>query len=316
MRYKRLLAFSAVYLLWGWSYMAIRCVVQAVPPLLAAGIRYSLAGLLLLLFCLTQRGNSMPGRRQFLNAIGTGIVALGVSFGAVFWSSSRLPSWVVGLLLATSFFWTYLGECWIARRAPHSKMVATILVGLLAILLITRSDTGKSGASAAPMLIVLVAACVWSGAVLAIKHLKLPQSPFQTAALQMSSAGLLLLVISACIGEWSRLPASPRILQWRPMLAMSYLVIAGSIVAFSAFHWLIAHERPHLVSTSSYVNPLVALVTGVAISGEDCSPVQVAGAILLLLSIGTVWQLQRTVSTVPQNGIQRSRLERCGPEAV
>src|ERR1700678_3284662 len=106
---KRISAYAAIYLLWGGAYLAVRVLVQALPPFLVAGIRYSLAALVLIPVIL-MRSEQAPTWRQFLNTFWTGAVMLTVGYGAVFWASRRLPSWVVAVLASTTFLWTYLGE--------------------------------------------------------------------------------------------------------------------------------------------------------------------------------------------------------------
>lgn len=119
----------------------------------------------------------------------------------------------------------------------------------------------------------------------------MPRSCLQTAGIQLATSGLLLIGISAGLGEWSRLPAMNQIFAWRPFIALAYLVIAASVVAFAAFHWLMAREPASLVATSTYVNPIIAMLLGIAAVHERFSPLQLVGALAVLGSIILIWYL-------------------------
>jgi drug/metabolite transporter (DMT)-like permease len=118
----------------------------------------------------------------------------------------------------------------------------------------------------------------------------------QTAGIHLAASGLLMLLLSAVLGEWTRLPAIAGVLTWRTVLTMMYLVIAASVVAFSAFHWLLAREPASLVATSTYVNPMVAMVLGIAAAHERASPMQLVGAFAILSSIVMVWFMQKSTN--------------------
>ncbi len=298
MQTKRLLAYSAIYLLWGGSYVAIRCVVVAIPPLLAAGIRYSVAGLILLAISSVRR-SSVPTRIELRNAALTGIMSLGVAFGAVFWAETRLPSWIVGVLLTTSFLWTYLGECLLRRRRPAPKTLIAILLGLAAVPLILKPEFHRASGSALAIIAVLAAAWMWSASVLIIRCVPLPVDSLQRSSSQLTAAGLFLIASAFLTHQTHPLATLVRAFSWSVALSMAYLVLAASLLAFTAFQWLVEHEEPHLVATSSYVNPVVALLAGVCLLGEQCTPLQLAGATILLASVCAVWRFHMTAKELP-----------------
>lgn len=291
---KRIAAFGAVYVLWGGSYLAIRYVVHAVPPFFAAGVRYSVGGLILIVAGLCMHRSPRPTLRQVLNSVLTGIVLLTFSYGVIYWAETLLSSWVVAVLVSTVFLWTYLGECLILRLdSLRLRMLLPVLAGLIGMPLLLRATlfSGQRESLAAGVA-VLCAAWLWSATTLVLKKIDLPASSVQTAAIQLTSSGLVFFCISALAGEPSRLPPVREILTPGPILGMTYLVIAGSAVAFTAFQWLLAHESVALVATASYVNPIVAMVLGIILAHESCSPLQLTGAAVILLSVLLVWYLQ------------------------
>jgi drug/metabolite transporter (DMT)-like permease len=292
---KRIPAYAAIYLLWGGSYLAVRVLVQVLPPFLVAGLRYSLAALLLIPVIL-MRSDQAPTWRQLLNTLWTGATMLTVGYGAVFWAAQRLPSWVVAVLASTTFLWTYLGESLVLRSYRfQGRMLLPLFAGLAGIPLLVGGNLHRDTISVLAVLTVLLGALLWSAGSLAVKRINMPRSYIQTAGFQLATSGLLLLCISGGLGEWTRLPPMSQILAWRPIAAMAYLVIAASVVAFSAFHWLIAREPASLVATSTYVNPMVAMLLGIVAAHERYSPLQLVGALAVLSSIIMIWYMQGSI---------------------
>jgi drug/metabolite transporter (DMT)-like permease len=291
---KRISAYAAIYLFWGGSYLAIRYVVEVVPPFFAAGLRYTLAGLILIAFSMGIKRQPLPDRHQIFNAITTGIALLTISYGVVYWAETRLSSWIVAVIGSTIFLWTYLGECLVLHvDRPRAKMLLPLIAGLsgMPLLLKATFDQGQVKSLVAAIA-VLLGSCLWAATILTIKQIKLPRSYIQTAALQMTSSGLTLFCISWFSGEISRLPSAQRMLSSKPLFAMAYLVIASSVLAFTAFHWLLVHESAALVASSAYVNPMVAILLGIAAVHERSSPMQLLGAAIILGSIVLIWFMQ------------------------
>lgn len=291
---KRIPAYAAIYLLWGGAYLAVRVLVQVLPPFLVAGLRYSLAALLLVPVIL-MRNEPAPAWRQLLNTLWTGATMLAIGYGAVFWAERRLPSWIVAVLASTTFLWTYLGESLVLRSYPfQGRILVPLFAGLAGMPLLVGGDSHRDTISVFAVLAVLLGALSWSGGSLAVKRIDMPRSYIQTAGFQLAASGLLLLCLSGGLGEWTRLPPMTQIFAWRPIVAMAYLVIAASVVAFSAFHWLIAREPASLVATSTYVNPIVAMLLGLVAAHEHYSSLQLVGALAVLSSIIVIWYLQRS----------------------
>jgi drug/metabolite transporter (DMT)-like permease len=292
MGFKRFPAYAAIYLLWGGAYLAVRVLVREFPPFMVAGLRYCLAAACLVPIILTQRA-PLPGRRQMFNAAWTGMLMLAAGYGIVFWAEQRLSSWLVAVLVSTSFLWTYLGECFVLRSVRFRwAMLAPLLMGLAGMPMLVQGGEHRGGVSLLAALAVLAGALCWAAGSLALKSIDLPRTPVQTAGIQLAAAGLLLLSLSGALGEWANAPPLARCLAWQPLLAMAYLVFGASVLAFVAFLWLLEREPASLVATSMYVNPIVAMLLGVLAAHERSSPVQLAGALAVLGSILAVWRMQ------------------------
>ena len=298
---KRISAYAAIYLLWGGAYLAVRVLVHVLPPFFVAGVRYSLAALFLVPVILV-RGDPIPSRRQLLNTIWTGVTMLGVGYGIVFWAENRLPSWIVAVLMSTSFLWTYIGESLVLRSYRfQAKMLLPLLTGLVGMPWLVGGSLHWNRVSILAGLAVLLGAFSWSAGSLAIKRIDLPHSYIQTAGLQLASSGIFLLCFSGALGEWARLPALVQILAWKPLIAMAYLVIAASMVGMAAFHWLMTHEPASLVATSAYVNPMVAMMLGIVAAHERSSLLQIVGALAVLGSIVVIWYVQGSTRQLEMN---------------
>jgi drug/metabolite transporter (DMT)-like permease len=304
MSIKRILAYAATYLLWGGAYLAVRVLVQVIPSFLAAGARYCLAALCLSPFIFLSRALA-PSWRQSFNAVWTGVLLLVAGYGVVFWAEKQLPSWMVAVLVSTTFLWTYLAECLVLRSYRFRRMMLLpLLAGLAGMPLVAGGVSHRVGISIVPALAVVLGALCWSAGSVSVKWIDMPRSTIHTVGLQLASSGILLLCISAALGEWSSVPSVMRILAWRPVLAMAYLVVGASLLGFVSFHWLLKHEPASLVATSSYVNPIVAMVLGIAAAHERFSALQLVGAMSVLGSIVAIWLVR-----VPAGGLEILAIE-------
>jgi drug/metabolite transporter (DMT)-like permease len=294
---QKALAYAAIYLLWGGAYLAVRVLVQVLPAFLVAGLRYTLAAAFFVLVTLLRR-ESLPSRRQLFNTIWTGAAMLGAGYGVVFWAEKRLASWLVAVLLSTTFIWTYLGECLILRsRRLQARMLLPVVAGFAGMPFLMGGDFRRDRFSFVATLAVLLGAIFWSVGTLAVKRIDMPSSFIQTTGFQLASSGLLLIGLSGFLGEWQGLPAVTMIFAVKPIVAMAYLVIAASMLGFGAFNWLLAHEPPSLVATSAYVNPMVAMGLGIVAAHEDFSLLQLLGACTVLISIIVIWYFQRSADS-------------------
>lgn len=242
------LAFAAIYLVWGSTYLAIRVVVETLPPFLSAGVRFLIAGGLLFAF-LRARGFAKPSRLDWRNAIITGTLLLVGGNGLVVWAEQSISSGFAALVVALAPAWFALLD-WLRPRGvrPRVKTILGIVVGFLGVLMLMNGRGGTHGPShwwAA--LAVMVAGISWASGSLYSKHNSHSSSPWMAAAAQMICGGAGLLLVGSALGEpfrthWADVSA-------RSLWALAYLIVFGSWIGFSAYIWLLKASTPSRVST-------------------------------------------------------------------
>ncbi|MEN8375276.1 MAG: EamA family transporter [Gemmatimonadota bacterium] len=255
-------AFGAIYLIWGSTYLAIRYGVETIPPYLMTGVRCLIAGGLLYGWS-RWRGSSRPAGRAWLAAVGVGSLLFVVGQGVLSWAETRVPSGPAALLVATIPLWMVLVD-W-ARRggpAPAGRVWLGIGVGLSGVLLLTIPRGGAAGVDPLGAVAILFAAISWSVGSFWARSPTLPESRTQSAGMQLLAAGAVLVVIAAAVGEPSGF--DPRAVSGRSLAALTYLILFGSVVAFSAYIWLLDHSTPARIGSHAYVNPIIAVLLGVA----------------------------------------------------
>jgi drug/metabolite transporter (DMT)-like permease len=300
----RVLAYGAIYIFWGGSFLAIRELVAVTPPFFVAAMRFLLAGLLLYIFA-SWRGAPRPTGRELRHSIGMALVMFTGNYACLFWAEVRLASGTAAILTAMVPIWILLGEAMVLRTQRWSAAgVAGAALGIAGVALVSESVGFHAGMLAAAG-VLLLGTLFFSGATLWSRSLTLPADQMQRASLQMGFGGAGLLVLSAAAGELPRLPAALAAWNGRILLAFLYLLICASIWAFTAYTWLIHHEPAMRVSSYAYVNPLIASVLGVVLAGERISGLQAAGAALVILGVvATLMARQRSVRpAVPERSV-------------
>ncbi len=289
MSIRRLLAYGAIYFLWGGSFLGIRELVAVVPPFFAAGFRFTLAGLLLVAYsCL--RGQAQMPRGSLLGASTLGFIMFTLMYAALFWGEIRVPSGIAAVISAIIPVWIFIGELAILRTQKATPLsVAGIVLGFAGVVVLAceapASRGGTSSISTLAVLVLIGGTLCWGVGTLLSRRLALPKPQTLNAGLQMAIGGGLLFVLSAATGEIRRLPSLAVLLQPTLILSMTYLVICASIVAFTAYVWLIAHEPATRVASYAYVNPVIALLAGAALAGERLSGFQLIGVLLVLAGV-------------------------------
>ena len=289
-----LLAFAIVYVVWGSTYLAIRFAIESIPPLLMAGTRFLAAGGLLYLWTL-RRGATSAGpiagarsatRAQWKGAVLTGLFLITASYGLVSWAELTVPSGIVALVTGMTPLWMVVIP-WLARRThrPPPLVLAGIGLGLAAQALlfgvgsVDRIDPW--GLSA-----VVLAGIAWAIGSLRARRDDLPADPILSSALQMLTGGLVLVLLGLLVGEGARF--SLESMTRRSVLAWMYLVVAGSMVAYSAYLYLLKVTSPARASTYAYVNPIVAVFLGWLLAGEPIGRRTVIAMVLTLLAVMTI----------------------------
>ncbi len=284
-KWKILLAFAIIYLVWGSTFLAIRVGVHEVPPFLLAGLRFFVAGAAMYAW-LRVTGTPNPTRRQWIGASLLGGMIFVVDYGCLFWAEQRVPSGIAAVVLATIPVFITLLEILLLRTLRLSIGLAfSLLLGIagVAILMsnslsLRQAPIDRGGAAA-----LLLASFTWSVATVITRRTPLPESKPMSSATQMLAGGAQLFVFSALKGEFSTFHA--RAVSWNAWFALLYLIVAGSIVGFTAYVWLLHYESPTKVGTYAYVNPVIAVLLGYLFAGEALGARTMLGTLLVLISV-------------------------------
>ncbi|HXQ80831.1 MAG TPA: EamA family transporter [Opitutaceae bacterium] len=294
-----ILAFAAIYLIWGSTYLGIRVAVETMPPFLMAGMRFAIAGVILFSY-LRLRGAAWPTRVQWRDHSLVGVFLLLGGNGIVSWAELRTPSGFTSLILGASPLIVVLLD-W-ARpggKPPTAGLAAGVAVGIAGIALLLGPGAIPAGyrPPTADVIALFLASISWWIGSLYSKHSTSGAPLMMAAAIQMLSGSAAMLLTGWILGEGSQLhPGSVSFQSWS---AFAYLVIVGSIVAFPTYVWLLEHSTPAKVSTYAYVNPVVAMFLGWAILGEPMNlRIFLAAAIIIgavaIITIGRTWYAERT----------------------
>jgi drug/metabolite transporter (DMT)-like permease len=297
-RWQTLLAFAIIYLVWGSTFLAIRIGVREVPPLLLAGLRFFSAGLVLYLWA-RAKGTPAPSLPEWRAATLLAIPIFVIDYGLVFWAEKRVASGITAVMLATIPAFTAMAEILLLRTQQVTlRLVFALLLGLGGVaVLVSPSGFGKGAIDPLGAAALVVGAICWSVASVLTRKASLPQSKVMSAAAQMFSGGVMLVVVSCLFGEFRGFSfASVSAEAW---LALLYLTVAGSIVAFTAYVWLIHHESPTLVGTYAYVNPVVAVLLGYFCAGEALGLRTIVGTLLVLVSVLAITTGRRARAEAP-----------------
>jgi drug/metabolite transporter (DMT)-like permease len=283
--WKILLAFAIIYLVWGSTYLAIRLGVREMPPFLMAGVRFTVAGLAMWMW-MRATGIASPSWREWRGATLLGSLMFLIDYACLFWAEQRVPSGVAAVILAMiPVCITLLEILFLRTQRLTLRLGLGLAVGIVgvAVLVDPRASLGEAPLDRGGALALLVSCCGWSIGTIITRRVALPASKAMSAAAQMLSGGVQLLALAAVAGEFKGLhldKISPT--AW---FSLTYLIVAGSIVAFTAYVWLLHYESPSKVGTYAYVNPVVAVILGAALGGEIIGRRTVLGAALILVSV-------------------------------
>jgi len=298
--WKLLLAFAIIYLVWGSTFLAIRVGVREVPPFLLAGLRFLIAGLVLFAW-MRAKGTASPTARQWFSAILLAVLIFVLDYGLLFWAERRVPSGIAAVMMATIPVFMTLSEIlFLKTQRLTPRLGAALLVGIGGVLvLVSRSISfGDSPIDTIGAVALIVAAIGWSVGSALTRKLPLPSSKAMSSGAQMLMGGVLLTLTSWLLGEFHGFRVQA--VSLKAWLALAYLIVAGSIVAFTAYVWLIHHESPTKVGTYAYVNPVVAVVLGYFLGGEGLSLRTILGTILVMVSVVVITTTpKKQVSDLP-----------------
>lgn len=269
-----------VYVVWGSTYLGIRLAIDTIPPLLMAGLRFSVAGTILYLFSI-RRGESTrdrPGRVQWTAAFLIGALLLFGGNGGVVLAERSIPSGIAALLVATVPLWMAIIDSAFFGHRLNRLTVVGLLVGFGGVALLLGWQGGHIDPRGA--ILGLLAPVCWASGSVFSRRARLPMRPMVATAMQMLCGGALFLVAGVAAGEPGRVHLSA--ISTTSLLALAYLTVFGSLVAFSAYVYLLRSAPLTLVSTYAYVNPVVAVALGAVVLGEDISVrTLVAGGVIV-----------------------------------
>ncbi len=283
--WKTLLAFAIIYFVWGSTFLAIRIGVREVPPFLLAAMRFLIAGLVLYSWTIA-RGERSPSARQWMSAFLLAVLIFVLDYGLLFWAEQRVPSGIAAVMLATIPVFMALSEIILLRTQRLTiRLAFALLIGLggVAVLVSRSLNLGGAPIDRAGAVALIIAAMSWSIASALTRKLPLPSSKVMSSGAQMLAGGVLLAIAAAALGEFRDF--HPGTVPRGAWFALLYLIVAGSIVAFTAYVWLIHHESPTKVGTYAYVNPVVAVLLGYFLGGETLGLRTILGTLFVLISV-------------------------------
>jgi len=286
-------AFAAINILWGSTYLAIALGIRSVPPFLLIGSRSVLAGLILLGLA-GLRGAARPSAREWLLAAASGVLLFAGGQGMLAYAEQRVPTGLAAIVLATIPFWIALLNFLApgGRPRPRAAILAGMVPGLAGVALIAWNGTGRGGPTIAPAMIglLLVAAFSWAaGSVVSQRHAASTPA-MALAGMQLLCGSAALLGASAVAGELGNFsPAAVSAVSWA---ALAYLIFIGSVVAFTAYVWLLDHAPGPIVATYTFVNPIIAVALGWAVLGEHPGLLTLLGMALVVGSVALAWRME------------------------
>ena len=301
-RAELVVAFAAVYVLWGSTYLAIRFGVETIPPFLLAGIRHLTAGTILFGW-LRLRGTPWPTWKNWRAAAVVGGLLLLGGNGLVTWAEQKVPSGLAALIVASVPIWMTLLDGLERRERPHGVVLAGLGMGIAGIAFLVAPGRFAGGEHVDPWgaAALLTAALLWAIGSLYSKRAGLPASTLLATAMEMIAGGFILLCTSALTREWAGF--SPAAVTEKSVLALGYLIVAGSLLGFSAYVFLLGATTPARVSTYAYVNPLVAVLLGWLFAGEAVTARTLIAALVIVAAVALIIRhgARRTVAPAEEN---------------
>jgi drug/metabolite transporter (DMT)-like permease len=292
------LAFAAIYLVWGSTYLAIRYAVETIPPLVAAGVRHSIAGAIMLTWA-CWRG-FRPKREHWIAGLVVGALFFLIGHGSLHWAEQYVGSGLAALLIATEPMFI-LVLAWLIGQQKISRLSALGLgLGVVGVAMLTGAELTVKGSSLLGLLAVLLGSFSWSVGVVISPRLKLPSDALGRTALPTLCGAAMLLIAAGVSGEFQATHwASISLKSW---MGLAYLIVFGSVVAFTAYTWLLQQCPPALVATHTYANPVVAVLLGWLLASEPLTMRVVLASVAILAAIVLIRRGERAVAAKAPRG--------------
>ena len=288
------LAFAAVYLLWGSTYLAIRLAIDTLPPFLMAGTRFTLAGTILIIWAIIKGERVSRSVTSWRSAFIVGALLLLCGNGGVTWAEEYIPTGLTALLVATEPLWVVMLGWALSRKRPNSKVLLGVLIGLAGVTLLVSGGLSRGNGNSYLSLIgggiVLVAAFAWAGGSVYSNRRPIQGSTSMAAGMQMLAGGSLLFLLALVTADFKHLNLGHA--SWTSIAAFLYLLVFGSLIGFTAYSWLLNNVAPARAATYGYVNPVVAVFLGWLIVSEPITlrmlvaAAVIIGSVVLITSFG------------------------------
>ena len=295
-RFKLFSAFAAIYLIWGSSYLAILWGLETVPPFLLGAARFLTAGTLLYAIA-AARGAATFSRRQLLNASVVGALLPFAGNGSLIWAQQRIPSGIAALIVATVPLWMVVIQTVVEHVRPARQIWTGVSLGILGLAILVSAGAGVAGTVHVPSALILCSGSIaWAAGSIYSRSADLPDSGFASAALTMLAAGAFFSVVALATGEHRTFEVAE--VSLRSVAGLAYLSIFGSVIAYSAYIWLLQATTPARVGTYAYVNPVIAVFLGWAFANEPISA-------RTMLAAGVILAAVVLITMAPQPAKQR-----------
>jgi drug/metabolite transporter (DMT)-like permease len=284
---KVVIAFAAVYLVWGSTYLAIRLAVDTLPPFLMAGTRFLVSGSILYLW-VSLRGAEKPTLSHWRSAAIVGAALLFFGNGGVSWAEQFVPSGITALVIAISPVWFLLFDWWHRGVQPTLGAAAGLVLGTVGVGLLIDPANIIGGQEIHPLgaVVLVLATMFWAGGSLYSRGSQLPANPFLATAMEMISGGMFCVLAGIIGGELSGF--DPSLITRTSVFSLIYLIAFGSLVGFTAYIWLLRHVQPSIVSTYAYVNPIIAVILGWLIAGEELGARIILAAVIIVAAVALI----------------------------
>ncbi len=277
------IALLIVYVVWGSTYLGIAVMIETLPPLLAAGVRYVTAGLLMLgaitahaRFRRRAQRAERPTAAHWRSAFVVGSLLLLGGNGGVVLAELFIPSGVAAVLVATMPIWLAVFDAVLSRRRPSGLVIGGLIAGIVGVVILLAPVEGVDDLNPLGIALVIGATVSWAAGSLYARRAPLPRSQLLATGIEMLGGGIMLIVAGALLGEIGRTNVDD--FSVRSLLAVAYLIIFGSIVAFTAYTWLLANVPVSTVGTYAYVNPIVAVALGARVPLRTDHPANPRGS--------------------------------------
>jgi len=284
---KLIAAFAAIYIVWGSTYLAIKYAIETIPPFSLGAARFLIAGVLLYTWSrLRTKRRALPV--HWLHALVLGALMLGFGNAAVVWSETRVPSGITALIVAIVPLFVVMID-WLrpGGERPHGAVMVGVIGGIAGMALLAwPTGTRREDVDLLAIAVLAVGSLAWSIGTVFGRHAAVPGYPPLTSSMQLLGGGAMLVIISLIAREpWHITPA---VLEWKGLAALAYLTVFGSIIAFSAYSWLMRVAPPARIATYAYVNPVVAIVLGWAFADEKLTAHTLGAAAVILAGVALI----------------------------